>query len=51
MRFGFAQTESPFDLVPEESVFRRELLVAKEEFLVNRVGDIREQSFPIHRRK
>src|ERR1017187_6208461 len=39
---------SPFDLVPENAVLRRQEFVSKQEFVVNRTGDISAQSFPIH---
>ena len=31
-------------------VLRHQILVAQEELLINRTGDVRQQSFPIHRR-
>ncbi len=49
MRSG--KPQSPLDLVSEDTVFHRKILVAKEEFLVNGAGNIREQSLPIHRAK
>jgi len=35
----------------EDAVLRHQIFVSPKEFLVNRTGDIREQSFPIHRAK
>jgi hypothetical protein len=45
---GVAQTEPPFDLVPENAVFLRQIFVSRQQFLVNRAGDIGQQAFPIH---
>lgn len=41
----------PFELVFEDTVLRHQEFVSKNKFLVNRTGDISEQSFPIHRAK
>ena len=45
---GIREPQAPFDLVPENSVFRRQILVAQEKFLINRPGNVGEQSLPVH---
>jgi hypothetical protein len=45
---GVAQTEPPFDLVPENTVFLRQIFVSRQKLLVNRAGDMGQQAFPIH---
>jgi len=45
---GIREPQAPFDLAPENSVFRRQVLVAQEKFLINRPGDVGEQSLPVH---
>jgi hypothetical protein len=37
---GVAQTEPPFDLVPENAVFLRQIFVSGQEFFVHRTCDI-----------
>ena len=46
LRVGVPQ--SPLDLVPENPIFRHQVFVLKQEFLVHRAGDVRQQSLPIH---
>jgi hypothetical protein len=45
---GVVQAETPFDLLPENAVFLRQIFVSGKEFLVNRTRDIGRQTFPIH---
>lgn len=43
------EPQSPLDLVPENPIFCHQVFVPKQEFLVHRAGDVRQQSIPIHR--
>jgi hypothetical protein len=45
------EPQSPLDLPPEDSVFRRQILVAQEKFLIDRAADVGEQSLPVHQGK
>jgi hypothetical protein len=38
-------------LVPEDTILSGQILVTKEEFLVNGAGDVGEESLPVHRGK
>jgi len=38
----------PLDLVPEDAILGGQILVTKEEFLVNGTGEVGEQPLPVH---
>jgi hypothetical protein len=48
---GVRQAQARLELIAKDAIFRHQVFVSKAEFLVNRTGDIREHSFPIHRAK
>jgi hypothetical protein len=35
-------------LVPEDTILSGQILVAQEKFLINRPGDVGEESLPVH---
>ena len=42
------QAQPPVDLISKNAVLGNQILVAEEQFLVHRLGDVRQQAFPIH---
>ena len=49
LAFAITQPEASLDLVSEDTVFRHQLFVAQQQFLIDGPRDIREQVVPIHR--
>src|SRR5262249_26284955 len=49
LALAITQPDAPFKLVTEDAVFRHQVLVAQQWFLIDSPSDIREQVFPIHR--
>src|SRR5439155_21939190 len=47
--YRIRQTQPSLDLVLENAVFHRQILVSKQKFLFDRASDICEQSLPNHR--
>src|SRR5262245_61299766 len=42
------ESDSTFDLMTKDSILRNQILIPKQELLVDRTGDIGQHSLPIH---
>ena len=49
LALAITQPEATFELVAEDAVFRHQIFVAQQQFLIDGPSDIREQVFPIQR--
>ena len=49
LALAITQPDATFELVAEDAVFRHQIFVAQQQFLIDGFRDIREQVFPIHR--
>src|SRR5712691_241143 len=46
--FTVTQPDAPLDLVAEDAIFRDQVLIAQQQFLIDCPRDIRQQGLPIH---
>jgi hypothetical protein len=47
-RSASVSSYAPLDLMAQDAIFSHEILVSKQEFLINRARDVGQQGFPIH---
>ena len=49
LALAITQPHTPCDLVAQDAIFRHQVLVAQQQFLIDGPRDIRQQVFPVHR--